>query len=461
MAIVAVAAAAVLLAACSSGPGAPPPRPAPGLSARWAATLSGPTNEDELDGIAAAPDGSVYVTGKFERAATLGGRPLASAGAADIPLARFDSDGRTLWAERFGGPGEDNFFDIDADAGGAVATGWFSGTVTFGSVTLTSSGAADCVIAAFRPDGSTRWARTFGGPLRDGCNEVSIDPGGGVTTSIDTEGGWTPLGGLPLARGRRSDTILLRLDPDGAPRWMRAVGGRGAQRGKALDVAPDGSVAFGGDTVGPLELAGRTVAAPTGSASRDAWLSRWSPGGTLEWVAAWGGPGDDLTKGVADDGSGVTYVGPFTGTMTVGSTALDAGTGADTLVARRAPDGAVRWATSVSARSDLDGAEIVNTADGGIVFGGGSAEDLRFGSTHGGGLPLDDAAGGTAWLARYRPDGTPVFARTIPGTAFGRVGEIARTGAHIYVDVTLRGPDNTIAGDPIEVRGKDGSVWAL
>jgi hypothetical protein len=431
------------------------------VSPAWARTLSGPTNEDEFDGVAAAPDGSVYATGKFEQTAKLGGVSLSSAGRADIPLVRFDASGRTSWAQRFGGSGEDNFFDIDADANGAVATGWFAGTVAFGSTTLASSGPSDCAIGAFRPDGSTRWARRFGGPFRDGCNEVSIDPTGTVTTSLDTEGGWTPLGGPPIPHVDGSDTVLLRLGPDGTPQWMRTVGGSGAQRGKALAVAPDGSVSFGGDTVGPLEVGNSTVSTPTDGTSRDAWLSRWGPDGTLEWVTPWGGPGDDLAKGVADDGHTVSYVGPFTGTISVGSTTLDAGPGADTLVAQRSAAGLVRWATSVSASSDLDGAEVVGAADGGLLFGSGSVPGLSFGSASGGSIPLDASNGGTAWLAHYRPDGTPEFARTIAGTAFGRVGEIARVGARVYVDVTLRGPDNTINGRPIPVRGKDASIWAI
>ncbi len=95
------------------------------------------------------------------------------------------------------------------------------------------------------------------------------------------------------------------------------------------------------------------------------------------------------------------------------------------------------------------------------MFGSQSVPDLRFGSAEGDGISLDAAGGGTAWLAHYRPDGTPEFARTIVGTAFGRVGEIARSGVRVYVDVTLRGPGNTVNGTPLAVQGKDASVWAL
>jgi hypothetical protein len=432
------------------------------FTARWERTMSGPTNEDEFDGIASAPDGSVYVTGKFEQSATLGGATLVSAGAADIPFARFDATGKTIWTKRFGGTGEDNFFDVDADANGAVATGWFTGTVTFGSVTLTSAGSSDCVVISVRPDGSTRWARAFGGPYGDGCNEVSIDPSGAVTTSIDTQGGWTPLGGTAIPHVTATDTVLLRIAANGTPAWMRRVGGAGAQRGKALAVAPDGSVCFGGDTVGALTIGATTVNPPATGGGRDAWLSRWSPSGTLEWASTWGGPGDDLAKGVVDDGHAVTYVGPFTGAITVGSKRLDAGVGADILVAQRAPSDAVRWATSVTGSTTaMDGAEVIGASDGGILFGSGIPIDLTFGSTTGAAIPLDTSAGGTAWLAHYRPDGTPAFARTIAGTPFGRVGELDRTGTRVYLDVTLRGSANTINGQPIVVQGKDASVWAF
>ena len=460
---------AVMAGACDSESAARPERsettsPAQSgaeLSARWAGTMSGPSNEDEFDGVAVAPDESVYVTGKFERTVTLGGVSLESAGAADIPFARFDARGRPLWAKRFGGPGEDNFFDVDATADGAVATGWFSGTVAFGTTTLTSSGPSDCVVVALHPDGTTRWARAFGGPARDGCNEVTIDKSGAVTTSIDTQGDWTPVGEPRLPRVRESDTVLMRLAPDGSPTWMRAVGGAGDQRGKALAVAPDGSVSFGGDSVGPLTVAGRTVEPPTSGGLGDAWLSRWTPTGTLQWMHAWGGPANDWAKGVVDDGETVSYVGPFTGTIAVAEATLDAGEGADALVAQRSATGKVRWATSVSANADLDGAELVAASDGGILFGSQSVPGIVFGSADGEGIPLDDANGGTAWLAHYRPDGTPRFARTIAGTANGRVGEIARSGSRVYVDVTLRGPANTIDGEPITVAGKDASVWGL
>ena len=448
----------VTLSATALGACSPPPLPDP-FTVRWGRSMSGPSNEDEIDGVAAGAEGSVFVTGKFERSTSIGGTTLTSAGAADIPFARFDSSGAARWVKRFGGTGEDNLFDVDADDTGAVATGWFEGTVAFGGVTLTSAGASDCVVVSVTNAGSVRWARAFGGPLRDGCNEVTIASDGSVVTSLDTEGGWTPPGVPAIAPLSGPDTLLARLTGTGSPQWLRRVGGAGAQRGKALAVAPDGSVDFGGDTRGALQVGGRSV--PLQGAGRDAWFGRWSAAGQLQWVQLWGGPGDDLVKGLVDDGTRIYAVGPFTGDVRVAGSPLAAGTAPDLAVTRFSPGGALTWATSVTATGGLTGAEVALAPDGGVLFGSARADGIQFRQVSGSAVPLDDDPGGIGWLAHYRPDGSVAFAQTVAGTADGRPGEVARDGRRVYLDVVLRGDANRAAGTPLPAVGKDGSVWAL
>jgi hypothetical protein len=439
--------------------GLPDPEDVPErITTRWAAVMSGPSNEDEIDGVAAGVDDSLWVTGKFEQTATLGGVELASAGRADIPIARFDRDGNPRWVQRFGGPGEDNFFDIDADENGAVATGWFEGTVTFGEYTLTSAGSTDCAIVAFDNDGDVRWARSFGGPAGDGCNEVVIHADGSVVTSLDTEGGWvTPAGPIPELRWR--DTLLLRLDPEGEVDWARRVGGEGPQRGKALAVGPDGSVAFGGDSVGPLSLDGQPF--PVAGASRVAWLSHWSPDGAFQWATTWGGSGDSIVKGLAYERDAVYAVGTFAGAVDIAGTVLDASDAPDLAVVSFDRGGALRWATAVTADEPLTGAEVVGAADGGVLFAGLRSAGLRFRDASGAPTLLDDGNGGNVWLAHYRPDGSVAFASTIAGTVNGRPDEIARSGHRIYLDIVVRGSEDGVGGIPIVADRKDGSVWAL
>jgi hypothetical protein len=142
-------------------------------------------------------------------------------------------------------------------------------------------------------------------------------------------------------------------------------------------------------------------------------------------------PGDDLAKGLFDDGASVWAVGAV---------------GPDMAVKRFALDGTEIWTAMVA--GDPFGAEIVGAPGGGILFGGRRVPGLQFHTASGATVPLDDDDGGTAWLAHYQPNGSVGFARTIPG-ANGRVGEIDRRDRRVYVDIVVRPAT------------KDASLWSL
>jgi hypothetical protein len=414
--------------------------------------MVGPSAEDEVDGVAAGADGSLWLTGKFEGEVDLGGVALSSVGKADIPLARVTPDGELAWATSFGGPGEDNLFDIDVGADGAVATGWFEGQLALGDVTLTSAGGADCVVVAFDDDGGVRWATAFGGPGDDGCNEVVVATDGSVVTSMDTTGGWeTPAG--PIPGGHLRDTVLLRLDAGGSLDWARLVGGPGGQRGKALAVAPDGTIAFGGDSVGPLELEGRTIEGP--GARADGFVSLWSDRGELRWAQLWGGTGRDLVKGLAfdeADDEALYAVGTFEGPSDLGGHPIDAGAHTALVVTRLDRAGDVAWTSAIRADGPVAGAEATQAPGGGVVFGLASVPGLGVVAEDGTVRALDPS--GRALLVGFDADGSLRLAWPIEGSEGRRTDEIARSGHRIYLDTVVR--DDTPGGSR-----KDASVVAI
>lgn len=428
---------------------------AAGIDVAWAVTMAGPTREDEIDGVAAGDDGSLWVTGKYEQSTVLGGEELTSVGAADIPLARFDPDGTPVFVRSFGGPGEDNLFDLDAGPDGAVGTGWFEGTVAFDDVELTSAGSTDCAVVAFADDGSVRWARSFGGPGPDGCNEVVVGDDGSIVTSLDTAGGWeSPAGPVGTDAGR--DVVLLRLDADGGVLWGGLVSGPGAQRGKSLALADDGTVAFGGDTTGDVVIG--DLDAPMAGGRADAWVSIWSADGEPTAVTTWGGDGADIAKGVAFGDGEVWAVGQFEGTMAVGDETLDAGAAADLAVVRVGLDGSLQAAGTVTAELPLAGAEVVAAPDGGVLFGTPNQPGTVLAPLGGDSVP--PAGEGAAALVWWSPDG---IARgwAVEGTDTLGSDEIARAGDRVYLELVIRGDGNVAAGEPLTADAKDGSVWAL
>jgi hypothetical protein len=83
--------------------------------------------------------GSVLLPGYFEGSLTMFGAPQASAGDADVYLARLGAGGSADLVLRYGGAGRDTALSLAVDAAGAaVVNGTFESTVDFGGGPLTA-----------------------------------------------------------------------------------------------------------------------------------------------------------------------------------------------------------------------------------------------------------------------------------------------------------------------------------
>jgi len=101
-------------------------------------------------GLTIGLDGNVLLSGSFENTADFGSSTLISSGEDDIVVAKMDTEGNWLWAERAGGIGSDGSGGITTDLfGNHWITGGFSDTANFGPFTLTSYGEYDIVATKF------------------------------------------------------------------------------------------------------------------------------------------------------------------------------------------------------------------------------------------------------------------------------------------------------------------------
>ena len=90
-------------------------------------------------------------------------------------LAKFNTrQGRLLWSKSI--PGKDDGRVIAIDKLGDVCFGGsFTGTVTFGSIILTSVGSSDGFIARYDPKSDIDWATALGGPNYDVVTALAVD----------------------------------------------------------------------------------------------------------------------------------------------------------------------------------------------------------------------------------------------------------------------------------------------
>ena len=117
---------------------------------------------------------------------TIGSTMLTSNGAAeDLFIAKLDPAGKLLWAQRFGGTGRDVGMGLDVGSDGSVyVTGSFYGAMTVGNTTLASKGGKDAFVLKFDTDANAVWARRMGGG--DGSVSSNFDDqGNGVTVTND------------------------------------------------------------------------------------------------------------------------------------------------------------------------------------------------------------------------------------------------------------------------------------
>ena len=136
--------------------------------------------------IASDGEGGAFVTAYLENTATYGATSLTSRGGRDIVVTRLDSTGSILWAAQAGGGQSDEGAGIVADGtGGALVTGSFAGTATFGTTVLAvvdgyNSPTTAMFVTRINSTGSFEWAIKQGASGKGFGYGIALDCAGGA-----------------------------------------------------------------------------------------------------------------------------------------------------------------------------------------------------------------------------------------------------------------------------------------
>jgi Beta-propeller repeat len=308
---------------------------------KWAVSAGG-TQNDSGWAIAVDSTGNIYVTGRFEGTATFGSTTLTSKGDEDIFVARVDNSGKALWVVSAGGTGVDRGSSIAVDASGSsYVTGWFEGTATFGSATLTSKGDAEVFVAKLDSGGKFVWAVSAGGTASEIGNSIAVDGSGNSYITGGFEGTAT-FGSTTLTSKEWTDIFVAKLDSGGKFVWAVSAGGPKSDDGSSIAVDGSGNSYVTG-TFWATATFGSTTLTSKGDA--DVFVAKLDSGGKLVWAVSAGGPKVDYCTSIALDDSGNSYVtGTFWGTATFGSTPMIPKGGGDIFVAKLDTSGNFLWA---------------------------------------------------------------------------------------------------------------------
>lgn len=189
-------------------------------------------------------------------------------------LSTLNSEGEVAWSRRL-----TNLVvkDIAADTKGRITVaGTFSTATAVAGNTLVPRGGDDVAVLQLEPDGADRWAKQLGGPLLDAVVGLAVDGEGRVIVATEFTRR-TIVDGLQASAngGAGIDVGLLGLTDDGQVRWLTAVGGVGDEDAQGLVADRDGNAYLAYTQVANPPKPGRPILAKFDPSGSQIWTRRF------------------------------------------------------------------------------------------------------------------------------------------------------------------------------------------
>ncbi|MEY4244753.1 MAG: hypothetical protein RLZZ245_2338, partial [Verrucomicrobiota bacterium] len=379
-------------------------------------TRFGGANTDYAKAVSVDSANNVILAGEFMTSTSMGGVTHASSGSKDISLLKVNSAGTLQWSKRFGGTLSDSVYGLATDVDGNILlAGDFSGSITFGATTLTSSGNRDGFVAKLDPSGTPLWAMKVGGTGNDTAFAVTVSPSGqilvGGSFSLNAS-----FGTISRTSAGGTDGFAMGVSSAGSVQWVSRFGGSSNDSGRAVAVDSTGSACVAGNFAGTDATFGTEVLASEGL--DDAFVVRLDvTNGAFLTVKQCGGAGADAGLGLAADPFGSLYLsGSYSGTAYFDGHTLITPQGPDAFVAKLSVDGNFLWALAGGGAANDSATSITADRAGHVFVAGLFAQAARVGSH-------DVAGGGLVDLFVAKINGpTPSFVST-PGSVTVDVGD--------------------------------------
>jgi Beta-propeller repeat len=262
------------------------------------------------------------------------------------------------WAKKPDGTGIASASAAATDASGNLyITGYLSTTnVTFGTITLTNSGASDVFLLKYDPDGNVVWARQAGGNGFTGLS-LCLDGSGNVFIAGYFTAASTSFGGSILTNATGTHCFVMKYDHSGNPVWATQSSGDGREYGRKVAVDALGNVYLTGEFTGTNCTFGTNIFDSTQNSSfgSDVFVTKYDQQGNLLWAKRAGGVSDDHAGGVGVDAAGNCYIAGTFGipSMTFENTTLNANGYYNIFLAKYDNEGTLLWAKGAG-RPDRD-----------------------------------------------------------------------------------------------------------
>lgn len=263
-------------------------------------------------------------------------------GTDDIFVVKYDPNGNALWANSHGGTGYDYGKSLSTDVSGNIyLTGSFwSTSITFGTTTLSTAGAQDIFIVKYNSNGIVQWVNSAGGPSTDDGLSTSTDANGNVYVSGSFLSNAITFGTFNLSNPMNgiSQIFIVKYTPNGTVLWVKSEGGNSDAVGASVATDANNNVYLTGYFSASTITFGNTTLNNSGVGSDDIYISKYASDGAALWASSAGGNSMDRVNSICSDANGNIYIAGFfySSTITFGTNSLTSAGGSDLFIAKYA-----------------------------------------------------------------------------------------------------------------------------
>jgi hypothetical protein len=327
----------------------------------WLWATNAETNSAFGRGVSVDNNGSCYIAGNFSDSISFGLTTLISNGSSDAFVAKLDPNGNWIWARSAGSSLNDHARSICTDDNGnCYIIGNFASTCDFGNTTLTAGDSLDIFVAKMDTNGNWLWAQRAGGIWGDNGNKISLDGEGNIFITGYFRND-ADFGNTILTCSGFSDAYIAKLDTNGNWQWAVQAGGMDRDYGNGISTDVEGNCYVTGTFIGNAHFGHIEVIS---NILWDTYIAKIDCNGNWIWVRHCFGSsiaGYDICN---DYYGNSDIIGVFYGSATFGNTTLISNSGSDIFVCRIDTDGNWQSAVQVvnsssncgySIKSDISG----------------------------------------------------------------------------------------------------------
>ncbi len=345
-------------------------------------------------------NGNVLITGEFRGKSTFGDTTFNTESGYHMFLAKYDSDGRSLWAVKGGGYGDSVGFGVAVDKKGSIyLTGCFDESAKFGTIELIGGERGNSMfLIKYNEYGETLWSVRAISTVSAGGHDLVVDRNGDICLIGHFYGtvDFAHSSLASLSSNTDGDTFIAKYDSLGKEIWVKKMGSTVEIGGSSLCVDSDDNIIITGHFKGTVTF-GPDVLVSSGI-YYDMFLAKCDSLGNEIWAIK---PTKTTEAGgsgvVADSNSNVYVTGHFYDTITFGEASFKSSGLNDMFLIKFDEFGQIEWAVKGGGKGADNGDAIGLDRNEIIYIMGGFTKGATFGTTI-----LDTKERGNLYLAKYR-----------------------------------------------------------